>query len=86
MTLLIKLKGLPRSMSMDSFFKRRNKIFFNTQNNGVFGMFGTNNYSSNSDTQMRFGGVPYYEILVDIIVFSYDGFIVPIFNMNELIP
>ncbi|CAJ2636422.1 unnamed protein product [Trifolium pratense] len=27
-----------------------------TQNSGVFGMFGTRSYSSNSDAQMRFGG------------------------------
>lgn len=43
-------------------------------------MFGTRSYSSNSDTQMRFGGVPYYGRLIDIIVLSYDGFIVPMFK------
>ncbi|CAI8608944.1 unnamed protein product [Vicia faba] len=37
-------------------------------------------YSSNSDTQMRFGGVPYYGRLIDIIVLSYDGFTVPMFK------
>ncbi|CAI8592042.1 unnamed protein product [Vicia faba] len=51
-----------------------------TQNSGVFGMFGTRSYSSNSDTQMRFGGVPYYGRLIDIIVLSYDGFTVPMFK------
>ncbi|CAK8536725.1 unnamed protein product [Lathyrus sativus] len=51
-----------------------------TQNSGVFGLFGTRSYSSNSDTQMRFGGVPYYGRLVDIIVLSYDGFTVPMFK------
>nr|XP_027186794.1 uncharacterized protein LOC113784735 [Cicer arietinum] len=49
-----------------------------TQNSGVFGMFGTRSYSSNSDAQMRFGGVPYYGRLIDIIEVSYDGFKVPI--------
>ncbi|KAK7349692.1 hypothetical protein VNO77_07266 [Canavalia gladiata] len=44
-----------------------------TQNSGVFGTFGTRSYSSNSDTQMRFGGVPYYGKLVDIIELSYNG-------------
>ncbi|CAL5184652.1 unnamed protein product [Lathyrus oleraceus] len=29
---------------------------------------------------MRLGGVPYYGILVDIIVLSYDGLIVPVFQ------
>lgn len=43
-------------------------------------MFGTRSYSSNSDTQMRFGGVPYYGRLIDIIVLSYDGFTVPMFK------
>ncbi|CAI8607584.1 unnamed protein product [Vicia faba] len=51
-----------------------------TQNSGVFGMFGTKSYSSNNDTQMRFGGVPYYGRLIDIIVLSYDGFTVPMFK------
>ncbi|CAI8610256.1 unnamed protein product [Vicia faba] len=51
-----------------------------TQNSGVFGMFGTRSYSSNNDTQMRFGGVPYYGRLIDIIVLSYDGFTVPMFK------
>ncbi|CAI8608080.1 unnamed protein product [Vicia faba] len=51
-----------------------------TQNSGVFGMFGTRSYSSNSDTQMRFGGVPYYGRLIDIIMLSYDGFTVPMFK------
>ncbi|CAK8536796.1 unnamed protein product [Lathyrus sativus] len=50
------------------------------QNSGVFGLFGTRSYSSNSDTQMRFGEVPYYGRLVDIIVLSYDGFTVPMFK------
>lgn len=44
-----------------------------TQNSGVFGTFGTRSYSSNSDAQMRFGGVPYYGKLVDIIELSYNG-------------
>ncbi|XP_058740977.1 uncharacterized protein LOC131613315 [Vicia villosa] len=51
-----------------------------TQNSGVFGMFGTRSYSSNSDTQMRFGGVPYYGRSIDFIVLSYDGFTVPMFK------
>lgn len=44
-----------------------------TQNSGVFCTFGTRSYSSNSDTQMRFGGVPYYGKLVDIIELRYNG-------------
>lgn len=44
-----------------------------TQNSGVFGTFGTRSYSSSSDAQMRFGGVPYYGKLVDIIELSYTG-------------
>src|ERR1044072_4173584 len=44
-----------------------------TQNSGVFGTFGTRSYSSSSDTQMRFGGVPYYGKLTDIIEINYNG-------------
>ncbi|XP_057444525.1 uncharacterized protein LOC130736753 [Lotus japonicus] len=52
-----------------------------TQNSGVFGSFGTRSYSSRSDTQMRFGGVPYYGKLIDIIELSYSGlFTVPLFK------
>ncbi|XP_020209291.1 uncharacterized protein LOC109794234 [Cajanus cajan] len=51
-----------------------------TQNSGVFGMFGTRSYSSNSDAHMRFGGVPYYGRLVDIIEICYNGFNVPMFK------
>lgn len=52
-----------------------------TQNSGVFGTFGTRSYSSNSDAQMRFGGVPYYGKLIDIIELSYNGFFtVPLFK------
>jgi hypothetical protein len=51
-----------------------------TQNSGVFGMFGTRSYSSNSDAQMRFGGVPYYGRLISIIELCYDGFTVPMFK------
>ncbi|KAK2403534.1 hypothetical protein QL285_052960 [Trifolium repens] len=51
-----------------------------TQNSGVFGMFGTRSYSSNSDAQMRFGGVPYYGRLINIIELCYDGFTVPMFK------
>jgi len=40
-------------------------------------MFGTRSYSSNSDAQMRFGGVAYYGRLIDIIELCYDDFIVP---------
>lgn len=54
--------------------------FLKTQNSGVFGMFGTRSYSSSSDTQMRFGGVPYYGRLVDIIELSYSGFTVVMFK------
>ncbi|XP_073224821.1 uncharacterized protein [Cicer arietinum] len=60
-----------------------------TQNSGFFGMFGTRNYSSNGDAQMRFGGVPYYGRLIDIIEVSYDGFKVPMFKCkwaNTTIP
>ena len=45
----------------------------NTQNSGVFGTFGTRSYSSNSDVNMRYGGVPYYGKLVDIIELNYNG-------------
>ena len=52
-----------------------------TQNSGVFGTFGTRSYSSSSDSQMRYGGVPYYGKLVDIIELNYDGlFTVPLFK------
>lgn len=52
-----------------------------TQNSGVFGTFGTRSYSSNRDTQMRFGGVPYYGKLVDIIEINYNGlFMVTLFK------
>ncbi|CAK8572390.1 unnamed protein product [Lathyrus sativus] len=61
-----------RTLELDNLLK--------TQHSGVFGLFGTQSYSSNSDTQMRFGGVPYYGTLVDIIVLSYDGFKVPMFK------
>lgn len=44
-----------------------------TQNNGVFGIFGTRSYSSNSDVNMRYVGVPYYGKLLDIIEISYKG-------------
>ena len=43
-------------------------------------MFGTRSYSSSSDTQMRFGGVPYYGRLIDIIEIYYNGFSVPMFK------
>jgi hypothetical protein len=43
-------------------------------------MFGTRSYSSNSDAQMRFGGVPYYGRLISIIELCYDGFTVPMFK------
>ncbi|KAK7260419.1 hypothetical protein RIF29_26445 [Crotalaria pallida] len=51
-----------------------------TQNSGVFGTFGTRSYSSNSDTQMRFGRVPCYGKLIDIIEVFYNGFMVPLFK------
>nr|KYP39706.1 hypothetical protein KK1_038992 [Cajanus cajan] len=44
-----------------------------TQNNGIFGTFGTRSYASSSDNQMQFGGVPYYGKLVDIIELNYHG-------------
>lgn len=43
-------------------------------------MFGTRSYSSISDTQMRFGWVPYNGILVVISVLSYDVFIMDMFK------
>ncbi|KAK2417280.1 hypothetical protein QL285_039602 [Trifolium repens] len=55
-------------------------ILLKTQNSGVFGMFGTRSYSSNSDAQMRYGGVPYYGRLISIIELCYDGFTVPMFK------
>ena len=52
-----------------------------TQNSGVFRTFGTRSYSTNSDVQMRFGEVPYYGKLIDIIELSYNGlFMVPLFR------
>nr|XP_029149677.1 uncharacterized protein LOC112758623 [Arachis hypogaea] len=52
-----------------------------TQNSGIFGTFGTRSYSRNSDPNMRFGAVPYYEKLVDIIELNYDGiFFVTLFK------
>uniref|UniRef100_A0A151UG06 DUF4218 domain-containing protein n=1 Tax=Cajanus cajan TaxID=3821 RepID=A0A151UG06_CAJCA len=54
--------------------------FLKTQNSGVFGTFGTRSYSSNNDAQMRFGGVPYYGRLIDIIEIFYNGFTVPMFK------
>ena len=54
--------------------------FLQTQNSGVYGMFGTRSYSSNSDVEMRFGGVPYYGRLIDIIVLQYNGFSIPMFK------
>ncbi|XP_068504678.1 uncharacterized protein [Phaseolus vulgaris] len=44
-----------------------------TQNNGIFGTFGTRSYASSIDNQMQFGGVPYYGKLVDIIEINYNG-------------
>lgn len=44
-----------------------------TQNSGVFVTFGTRSYASSSDTNMQFGGVPYYGKLVDIIEINYHG-------------
>jgi hypothetical protein len=61
-----------RTLSRDTLLK--------TQNSGVFGMFGTRSYSSSSDAQMRFGGVPYYGRLINIIELCYDGFTVPMFK------
>jgi len=47
----------------------------------VFGTFGTRSYSSSSDNQMRFGGVPYYGRLIDIIEINYHGhFLVVLFK------
>ncbi|XP_061360965.1 uncharacterized protein LOC133304904 [Gastrolobium bilobum] len=43
-----------------------------TQHSGVFGTFGTRSYSSNSDSQMRFGDVLYYGKLMDIIEINYN--------------
>ncbi|KAK2397248.1 hypothetical protein QL285_058843 [Trifolium repens] len=51
-----------------------------TQNSGVFGMFGTISYSSSSDDHMRFGGVPYYGRLIDIVEVFYCGFSVVMFK------
>jgi hypothetical protein len=51
-----------------------------TQNSGVFGMFGTISYSSSSDDHMRFGGVPYYGRLIDIVELFYCGFSVVMFK------
>nr|XP_025650886.1 uncharacterized protein LOC112747020 isoform X1 [Arachis hypogaea] len=52
-----------------------------TQNSGIFGTFGTRSYSRNSDPNMRFGAVPYYGKLVDIIELNYDGiFFVTLFK------
>jgi len=44
-----------------------------TQNSGVFCTFGTRSYASSIDNQMRFGTVPYYGRLVDIIEINYHG-------------
>nr|KYP50657.1 hypothetical protein KK1_027594 [Cajanus cajan] len=52
-----------------------------TQNNGIFGTFGTKSYASSSDNQMQFGGVPYYGKLLDIIEINYQGrFLVTLFQ------
>jgi hypothetical protein len=51
-----------------------------TQNNGVFGSFGTRSYSSSSDDQMRFGDVPYYGRLIDIVELFYCGFLIVMFK------
>jgi len=48
-------------------------LWLKKQNNGVFGTFGTRSYASSSDTQMRFGGVPYYGRLINIIEINYHG-------------
>jgi len=48
-------------------------LWLKTQNNGVFGTFGTRSYASSIDNQMRFGAVPYYGRLVDIIEINYHG-------------
>jgi hypothetical protein len=51
-----------------------------TQNSGVFGSFGTRSYSSSSDDQMRFGDVPYYGRLIDIVELFYCGFSIVMFK------
>jgi len=48
-------------------------LWLKTQNSGVFGTFGTRSYESSIDNQMRFGVVPYYGRLVDIIKINYHG-------------
>ena len=48
-------------------------LWLKTQNSGVFGTFGTRSYASSIDNQMRFGVVPYYGRLVDIIKINYHG-------------
>ncbi|XP_068486941.1 uncharacterized protein [Phaseolus vulgaris] len=48
-------------------------LWLKTQNSGVFGTFGTRSYASSNDNQMRFGGVPYYGQLIDIIEINYHG-------------
>ena len=48
-------------------------LWLKTQNSGVFGTFGTRSYASSIDNQMRFGGVPYYGRLEDIIEINYHG-------------
>ena len=47
----------------------------------MFGTFGTNSYASSSDNRPRFGHVPYYGKLVDIIELNYHGrFMVTMFK------
>jgi len=43
------------------------------KNSGIFGTFRTRSYASSIDNQMQFGGMPYYEKLVDIIEINYNG-------------
>jgi len=58
-------------------------LWLKTQNNGVFGTFGTMSYASSSDNQMQFGGVSYYGRLVDIIEINYHGrFSIVLFKCN----
>ena len=44
-----------------------------TQNSGVFDTFRTRSYASSSDSNMQFGGVPYYGKLVDVVELNYQG-------------
>lgn len=49
-------------------------------------MYGTQHYSSNIDTKIKLGGVPYNGWFIDIIVLCYDGFIITCLNVNGLLP